>query len=253
MLRSFISSVPRPPRISPRLRATRRPLRGVAQPTSREGTEIERHLAKTLQHEISSEPDTKITFKIEHHVLFEFGIQLQPLHDLPGTGNCNFRTCRLFQLLFAQILWWERGRFQISDLRGKGQKQRRTGTNTLESCNSTKPLCSVYVCTQCHPFFYWHIHKLIHNICRHLELPKRCEARYNDYWMKNCELLQLDLPQRLSPIADSHPSLPAAALADTEEKEKVAALQKWWEQCHFVRFARHWKKDKYDSHTSRLQ
>ena len=44
--------------------------------------------------------------------------------------------------------------------------------------------------------------------------------------MKNCELLQLDLPQRLSPIADSHPSLPAAALADTEEKEKVAALQK---------------------------
>ena len=70
------------------------------------------------------------------------------------------------------------------------------------------------------------IHKLIHNIVRNFELPKRCEARYNDYWMKNCELLQLDLPQRLSPIADIHPSLPAAALADTEEKEKVATLQK---------------------------
>ena len=42
--------------------------------------------------------------------------------------------------------------------------------------------------------------------------------RYNDYWMKNCEVLQLELPEPLLPMAERVPSLPAAALADTEEK-----------------------------------
>ena len=44
------------------------------------------------------------------------------------------------------------------------------------------------------------------------------QARYNDYWMKNCEVLQLELPEPLLPMAERVPSLPAAALADTEEK-----------------------------------
>lgn len=42
------------------------------------------------------------------------------------------------------------------------------------------------------------------------------EARYSDYWMKNCEVLQLELPEPLLPMAERVPSLPAAALADTE-------------------------------------
>ena len=50
------------------------------------------------------------------------------------------------------------------------------------------------------------------------------EARYNDYWMKNCELLQLELPQPLLPIAERVPSLPAAALADTEEKVQTETM-----------------------------
>jgi hypothetical protein len=44
------------------------------------------------------------------------------------------------------------------------------------------------------------------------------QARYSDYWMKNCEVLQLELPEPLLPMAERVPSLPAAALADTEEK-----------------------------------
>eukprot|EP00438_Fugacium_kawagutii_P000509 Skav217670 [mRNA] locus=scaffold2919:238412:251280:+ [translate_table: standard] len=46
------------------------------------------------------------------------------------------------------------------------------------------------------------------------------ETRYNDYWMKNCEVLQLELPEPLTPAEIPRvPSLPAAALADTEEKD----------------------------------
>eukprot|EP00913_Durusdinium_trenchii_P030002 g28115.t1 len=48
------------------------------------------------------------------------------------------------------------------------------------------------------------------------------EAKYQDYWMKNCELLQLPLQKPLMPIL--HPSLPDAAIAAPREADVPVAL-----------------------------
>lgn len=156
MLRSFISSVPRPPRISPRLRATRRPLRGVAQPTSREGTEIERHLAKTLQREISSEPDTenhKKKLNITYFLSSAFSynhFMTYPAQVIAIFAHADFFNC------FLHRYFGEKEAGFKSVISGERDRNREGMARTLWSFAivqsehlrfRAKPLCSVYVCT----------------------------------------------------------------------------------------------------------